>query len=142
MNAQVNQRNQILDALKGICIIFVVITHFKWTEEMRLLFLFPYTINMAVPVFMLISGYVYAASYTRSNVKKLLQGWSIRRLRKSFLRYTLPFIICFIVELFLYGLNEFAVHSGGTYSLKKQFVHWLLVAGGLGAITIRFCYSC
>lgn len=97
MSTQENQRNQLLDALKGICIIFVVITHFRWTEEMRLLLLFPFTIHMAVPIFMLISGYVYAASYTRNNVKELVQGWNIRRLRKSFLRYTVPFGICFIV---------------------------------------------
>jgi fucose 4-O-acetylase-like acetyltransferase len=52
-----------LDALKGICIIFVVITHFRWTEELRLLLFFPFTIHMAVPIFMLISGYVYAVVY-------------------------------------------------------------------------------
>ena len=111
------QRNQMLDILKGICIIFVVITHFSWMNEIELWLLFPFTIDMAVPVFMLISGYVYAASYRRNNVENILQGYSIKRLRKSFLRYTIPYVTCFSAEVILYVITEFVVRAGGGRSI-------------------------
>ena len=120
------QRNQMLDILKGICIIFVVITHFSWMNEIELWLLFPFTIDMAVPVFMLISGYVYAASYRRNNVENILQGYSIKRLRKSFLRYTIPYVTCFSAEVILYVITEFVVRAGGgqKYLLKGLCTHF------------------
>lgn len=36
------KRNNFIDTLKGICIIFVVITNFSWSNEERLHLLFPF----------------------------------------------------------------------------------------------------
>ena len=123
------QRNQMLDILKGICIVFVVITHFSWMNEIELWLLFPFTIDMAVPVFMLISGYVYAASYRRNNVENILQGYSIKRLRKSFLRYTIPYVTCFSAEVILYVITEFVVRAGGAEVSIKRIVYAFLTGG-------------
>ena len=51
------KRNQFIDVLKGICIIFVIITHYNWSNAARLKYFFPFWIDMAVPIFMIISGY-------------------------------------------------------------------------------------
>ena len=70
MNNTENHNNSFVDVLKGICIIMVVVTHFSWEEHERLYYLFPFWIDMAVPIFMLISGYVYTISYKRHEINK------------------------------------------------------------------------
>lgn len=125
------QRNQTLDALKGICIIFVVITHFHWADDMRLRLGFPFIIDMAVPVFMLISGYVYAASYERNNISTVMQGWGIKRLTKSFLRYTIPYLACFGVEVILSCIKNGIVHAGGA-NVGVKSILLALITGGWG----------
>ena len=52
-----------LDFYKGICIIFIIITHYSWNDNERLHYLFPFWIDMAVPVFMVITGYVTSLSF-------------------------------------------------------------------------------
>lgn len=37
----VKNRNRFIGLIKGICILFVVITHFEWSEKERLLPVFP-----------------------------------------------------------------------------------------------------
>lgn len=62
------KRNKQLDIIKGICIIFVIVTHFAWTTNERLKYGFPFWIDMAVPIFMVITGYVSAASYEKKKL--------------------------------------------------------------------------
>lgn len=100
MNTMV-KRNQSIDLLKGICILFVITTHFNWSERETLYGGFPFWIVMAVPVFILISGYVYTNSYLRKNVETLDQAFSIEIWFKSFLRYTIPFLIVYIIEVII-----------------------------------------
>lgn len=61
-------RKPVLDILKGLCIIMIIITHYGWSEKTRLCGLFPYTVDMAVPVFMIISGYVFSNSYIKKGI--------------------------------------------------------------------------
>ena len=88
--------------MKGICILAVVFTHFRWNEHYRLLLGFPFEIDMAVPVFMLISGYVYALSYQRHNVNTFADAYDKCRILKSFIRYTTPFLLIFLLECFVH----------------------------------------
>ena len=60
-------RNSVIDIIKGICILFVIITHYQWTNEQRLMLLFPFWIDMAVPLFMIFSGYLSALSFYKRN---------------------------------------------------------------------------
>ena len=59
------KRNQFIDVIKGICILLVILTHFDWIEAERLKCFFPYWMNPAVPIFMIISGYVFTESYKK-----------------------------------------------------------------------------
>ena len=63
-----SNRNHFIDLLKGICIVFVIVTHFNWSDDEKLTYYFPYWLNMAVPLFMIISGYVYAFSYRKNKI--------------------------------------------------------------------------
>ena len=80
-----------LDVYKGICILFIIITHHNWTHEQRLHMLFPFWIEMAVPVFMVITGYVYANSSANKNIR-LFDSYHPRQILMKWMRYTLPFI--------------------------------------------------
>lgn len=57
-----SQRYTNLDVVKGICILMAIFTHYDWSDKQRILLLFPFWIDMAVPVFMVITGYVSALS--------------------------------------------------------------------------------
>ena len=62
------ERVHTLDVLKGLCVLMVIFTHYPWTDVQRLEYLFPFCVDMAIPMCMLISGYLYTKSYQRRSV--------------------------------------------------------------------------
>ena len=95
-----------MDVLKGICIILVVFTHSNWTGAERLELFFPFWVEMAVPIFMFISGYLYSLSYDRHNVTSFSDAYDSSYLMKKVIRFTIPFLIIFICELFFDGTHK------------------------------------
>lgn len=95
------KRNNFLDVLKGICILLVILTHFDWVEPQRLKYLFPFWMNPAVPVFMIISGYVFSESFKRKNVSTLKEAYNLKGILDKVIRYTMPLILIYAVELFV-----------------------------------------
>lgn len=89
-------RNHTLDILKAAAIIMIVVTHFSWTASQRLNIVFPYIINMAVPTFMFISGYVGNMSMERNRISRLSQAYSKEILIKKLLRYIIPYFLIVI----------------------------------------------
>ena len=118
------KRNHIVDILKGICIICVVITHFEWQYDYRLIPVFPFFIDMAVPVFMIISGYVYTISFEKRGISAISQAYQIDYLIDKLLRYTMPFIIIYVLELLAFYRIDV------TYS--KREIIWNFFTGGFG----------
>ena len=131
-----NSRNRTIDFMKGICILFVIITHCNFSEKSRLQYLFPFWIDMAVPAFMILSGYVNMAAFSRQNISCLQDAYHFRII-KSLTRFTIPYIIFYIAELLLarhfntFSLSGFgfrAFLTGGTgpgsyyYPIMMQFV--------------------
>ena len=92
-------RNSFLDIIKAFCILFVIITHAQISGSFRLCALFPFWINMAVPLFMIISGYVYASSFERNGISEIGGAYSLRFIMPKFIRYTVPFVMAFVVEV-------------------------------------------
>ena len=78
------RRNIALDSTKGLAILMVIITHFEWTTAERQALLFPFWISMAVPLFMLVTGYVTAASYDRKGITSLRAMYQPRLLWRKF----------------------------------------------------------
>lgn len=127
-NADLQQRNHFLDVLKGICIIFIIITHFSWTAEERLIFLFPFWIDMAVPIFMIISGYAYSLSYTKKSINCIEKAYELGNIVNKMIRYTIPYIIAFIIEqiaFVLMGITSVSVQQ--IPIIGKSFL-----SGGIG----------
>lgn len=93
----IKQRYANLDVIKGVCILMVVFTHYDWSDRQRLILLFPFWIAMAVPVFMVITGYVSALSYNRTGSFDLKSAYKPTIIISKCLRYTIPFIPAFII---------------------------------------------
>lgn len=93
------KRNNFLDVLKGICILLVILTHFDWVEPQRLQYLFPYWMNPAVPIFMIISGYVFTESFKRKNVETFKEAYNLKSIMDKVIRYTIPLIIIYAIEV-------------------------------------------
>ena len=85
---------------------------------------------MAVPFFMLVSGYVYTKSFQKNGIETLDSAYNKKYLLKNLIRYTIPYFIAFMidfcVQVFLYIRNPTV--------MKRFFVHEiaLFLQGGNG----------
>ena len=121
---KMGKRYQSIDFLKGLCILTVIVIHYAWSDEERLNLLFPFWINMGVPIFMIISGFVYAKSYQRHNIT-IHNVFNWENVLNKLIRYTLPFLFAVLLEEIL--LAKIGVINIGL----KQFVYTFL-SGGIG----------
>ncbi|MCD7725338.1 MAG: acyltransferase [Clostridiales bacterium] len=99
-------RIKALDMLKGISIIMVVLTHFSWSDQERLVGLFPFWIAMAVPIFMMVSGYTFAMSFERHGVSQIEDAYNFIFIVKKILRYTLPFAVVYLIEIIYENIHQ------------------------------------
>lgn len=67
------QRIEFLDYLKAVCVIMVIITHYGWEDKTSPFFTM--LINMAVPVFMIVSGYNLQCQTAKSRRKSGENVW-------------------------------------------------------------------
>ena len=87
-----------IDYLKVLCCLLVIINHYPWTSEQKLHPLFVFIVRMAVPVFMILSGYTFSLSAERRH-QSIRQQYSLRSLWPKFTRFTVPVIIAFGIYL-------------------------------------------
>ncbi len=88
-----------IDVLKGICILIVIIEHAKWDRNVWLKGFFPFWDRIAIPCFMVISGYVYTKSIERNTVKGY---YSFKNISRKLKRYLIPFLFIFVLENLIY----------------------------------------
>lgn len=112
----------LIDYLKAISIIMVIITHYAWEDKINGWFLF--LINMAVPVFMLISGYNFSASGMRKAEGKFKNMYHHEILIPKVIRFTVPFAFVFVFEIIL------KIAQGEEYSFLDILLRF--VKGGYG----------
>ena len=92
------ERNRFIDFAKGIAIILVLFNHYEWQK--RSIFnthLYYWIICMAVPVFMLCTGYVTAASCEAKGTT-LKEAYSRKALVPKLTRYIMPVLWFYIAE--------------------------------------------
>ncbi len=63
--------------------------------------LFPYFVDMAVPVFMIISGYVYFCSFRKNKIEHFEDAYKSSFFVPKIFRYFVPFLITIFVEFVL-----------------------------------------
>ncbi len=102
------KRIDFLDYLKAVCVIMVIITHYDWTDKTSPFFTM--LINMAVPVFMIVSGYNFAMSNRKNAEGKLkkMYGWDV--LKPKLIRFLVPFFAICIIEIILLYIEDRSIH--------------------------------
>lgn len=119
------ERIDVLDILKGIAVIMVVITHCAWTDQQRKQYVFPFWIDMAVPIFMVITGYLYSKSfYARKKI------WDRQWMKKVCVKYTVPFFIIFVGECICYIFFKYiGISAAQSFSLKNALLTFIRYGG-------------
>lgn len=108
-----------LDVYKGIAILFVIVTHYGWTSQQRLQLLFPFWIDMAVPMFMVITGFVSAYSFQKRN-QDLKVAYNPREILCKWLRFVIPYSAVYMVQYVV-----------GTLLAKESFSLTTMIKGFL-----------
>lgn len=112
--AEQNNRIHTIDFLKGICMLFIITTHFNFTNEQRNWGGFYFWIEMAVPILMIISGFIWAYSYEKKNIQNLQDCYSFKILVNKTLRFLIPFLFVYAIdiglELFYYKNYDFLTY--------------------------------
>lgn len=92
------ERNRFIDFAKGIAIILVLFNHYEWQKgSIFNTHLYYWIICMAVPVFMLCTGYVIAASCEAKGTT-LKEAYSWKALVPKLTRYIMPVLWFYIAE--------------------------------------------
>jgi fucose 4-O-acetylase-like acetyltransferase len=138
MNSKATYRNSMIDILKAIGMILVIITHYNWSDREKLNYLFPFWVSPAVPVFIIISGYVYSMSYERNGIKTLSDCYRYRFVINKLIRYTIPFVMAYFVEVI------FDIISGN-FTFYNMLVKFIDGGSGPGSyyypIIIQFIFN-
>lgn len=96
-STQEHKRNYLLDLLKGICAICVILQHTKAANCPQPFYLtFPFWVYYGVPIFMFISGYVWAISYKKNSINRFVDAYKPQIILKRFLRFFIPWLLVFL----------------------------------------------
>lgn len=93
----INKRIYQFDYLKAIAILAVITTHITFSFDVTKTVLFPFFIDMAVPIFMIISGYVNACSFDKN--QSVRECYSKSVMGRKILAIGIPYILFFILEV-------------------------------------------
>lgn len=129
MKEKSKQRIEFLDYLKAVCVIMVIVTHYDWTDKTSPFFTM--LINMAVPVFMIVSGYNFAMSNRKKADGKLSRMYGWQMIKPKLVRFLAPFFtICLIEIVLLYfedrTINPLRIFLLGAYGPGSYYVPVML----------------
>ena len=118
-------RNNFFDLIKTVCILFVVVTHMSWTSQQRMFPLFPIAIDMAVPLFLIISAYLRATKIKNTSVKEFISKKNvIRNLVNTLSAYIITaFIEICLTLVYNYAGNKTYYTFMGSF---REFLKWFV----------------
>lgn len=104
MNKDKSEHLKSFDYLKSISILMILVTHLGFSVISRKNLLFPYWIDMAVPFFFIVNGYMYSLSWEKRNLKSIKDWFKYKNFSDKFLRILVPYVIIFLLEVLLYKI--------------------------------------
>ena len=110
-------RDSGIDWVKAIAITLVIFTHCFWSPSERTMIIFPFLVELGVPLFTLVTGYNYYNSL-KKNDRNTLQWYF-----KYGSRILIPFAIAMVIEVFYMTL---VLH----YPVKRMI--FIIATGGMG----------
>ena len=108
ITAERKKRIDFLDYMKAACVIMVIITHYDWQDKTTPIFTM--LINMAVPIFMIISGYNFAMSNRKKTGGKFGEMYAWRMMKPKLVRFLVPFFTVCLVEIVMLLLEDKNIH--------------------------------
>jgi len=114
-----SDRDSSIDLLKSVAILMVIVTHFGFHEDFCMKWLFPFHIDMAVPIFMVITGYNFYISCAKHSGNIFRQWFSRTSILNKTKRIVIPFAILFLLELVIEILVR---HNNVAETIKEMFV--------------------
>ena len=124
-------RQTIVDYLKAIGIILVIIIHSNTKQELGLekSIIYPFFIGLAVPFFMILSGYTFSISYSRW--EKMQDMYKFKVLCPKIIRFLLPAVITIMIYILINGvagksINMFDVWVMGIYGQGSYYCHLMI----------------
>lgn len=132
----IEKRDSFFDILKMISIFFVIFTHVEWMRggEDEWIPIFPFLIDMAVPIFMIITGYMTYKSYKDWRFSKM---YDCKRLTKKLVRYIFPYLLVFIVEVVVT-----AILKNGKISVLQILYQFVRGGKGPGGYYVPILVQC
>lgn len=106
------KRNYAVDYLKCAAIILILITH-SISDATRQLILGPFWIAMAVPVFMIISGFNFTASCERRKILSIRAWFTKENIIPKLKRILVPYTIVYILEILIIAISGKTKAGGG-----------------------------
>ena len=124
------KRNRSVDLLKGILAIFIITLHFDFQSDSVVLKLFPFSLGMAVPMFLFLSGYLEAISFNNKKIETFSDAYSIKLLYAKLKRIIFPYAIFFVAEQILFRVWK--IYSVGIFKYGILALMFDFLIGGIG----------
>ena len=101
------ERKLSVDILKAVCAVWVILLHTiygNWYDKLGMVF----WAQMAVPIFMMLSGYTYTSSIRKKEIVGPIQWFSFDNMAPKIRRILIPYSMMFIAEVILQSLTKSA----------------------------------
>jgi len=116
-----------IDLLKGFAILSVIFLHSGFSDTVSKAVLSPFAFHLAVPIFMIVSGFTYSFSLSKINGSNqiLKSYYSFSNLYKKLIRILPCYLLVFIIELIC---SPYAFTDGKSI---LRFIYYLCTGGYL-----------
>lgn len=126
---RISQRIMAIDYLKSIAVILVILTH-ALSKQQRLRIGGPFWISMAVPIFMILSGFTNSLSADKNNIYSTKQYFKKEQLLSELSKILIPYLVIILLEIMLGGFQRIFFEVGPFMSFGlKEFIVFVLTGG-------------
>ena len=104
--------------------LLIILTHINFQENERLFLLFPYWVEMAVPLLMIITGFLFSNNHRRTQ-ESFKEQYRLKKIVIKWVRFLIPYLCVSVFEILI--IIVFKVED---YSILQIIIN--LIVGGEG----------
>lgn len=95
-----------IDFMKALCIIMVIINHASFTSGEETKYLFPFYIDPAVPIFLMMTGFTYSMS-SNGKINSIWEWYDRKNFSKKLMRILPGYVVVIIFELIVFPIFNY-----------------------------------